>query len=278
MPGPFENRLALDEVVQMMGGLAFMTGPSGRPLRAGTSAVDIAGGMFAVIGIMAALRERDVTGRGQKVETALYESLVYLMGQHLCYAERSEMPIPPMPERVSAWAIYQIFQTSDDRPVFMGLTTDNHWRRFCEILGWKDFLSDPELATNNQRVAVKDRIADRIAALFSGMEQADILDLLEQAKVPFAPVQRPEDLFDDPHLKATGGLIETKLPDGTTTRLPRLPIRLSESPLAAVKSPPQLGSDTISMLRGAGVSETTIEEAIAEAAIQAVADAKGVTK
>lgn len=268
MPGPFENRLALDEVVQMMGGLAFMTGPSGRPLRAGTSAVDIAGGMFGVIGVMAALRERERTGRGQKVETALYESLVYLMGQHLCYAEQSDTPIPPMPERISAWAIYQIFQTSDAKPVFVGLTTDNHWQRFCELMGWQDFLSDPSLTTNNQRVAAKDRIAERIQATFDGMTQSEVLSLLEGAKVPFAPVQRPEDLFDDPHLRATGGLIPTQLPDGTWTRLPRLPLRLSDTELAEVCNPPRLGANTWEMLRGAGVAEATIRRAISEAAVE----------
>ena len=267
MPGPFD-RLALDEVVQMMGGLAFMTGPSGRPLRAGTSAVDIVGGMFGVIGVLAALKERDRTGRGQKVETALYESLVYLMGQHLCYAELSDTPVPPMPERVSAWAIYQIFQTSDAKPVFMGLTTDNHWQRFCEVMGWQDFLSDPSLASNNQRVAAKDRIAERIQTAFNGMAQSEVLSMLEGAKVPFAPVQRPEDLFDDPHLIATGGLIQTHLPDGTRTRLPRLPLRLSDTDLAEVCNPPRLGADTWEMLRGAGVADAIIERAISETAVE----------
>ncbi|MEX0828298.1 MAG: CoA transferase [Haliea sp.] len=273
MPGPYEKRLALDEVVQMMGGLAYMTGPTGRPLRAGTSAVDIAGGMFAVIGVMAALRERERTGAGQKVETALYESLVYLMGQHLCYAARSCEPIPPMPERVSAWAIYQIFETKDARSVFMGLTTDNHWWRFCTTIGWNDFLADPDLATNNQRIAVKDRIAERIATTFGRMEQTEVLALLEKSAVPFAPVQRPEDLFNDPHLAATGGLIETELPDGTLTRLPRLPLRLSGTPSAEVRSPPAIGADTVDVLRCAGVSDELINAAIAEKAI-GIADEK----
>lgn len=267
MPGPYEKRLALDEVVQMMGGLAYMTGPSGRPLRAGTSAVDIAGGMFGVIGILAALRERERTGAGQKVETALYESLVYLMGQHLCYAARSNEPIPPMPERVSAWAIYQVFKTSDDRTVFVGLTTDNHWRRFCVALGWDDFLADSSLATNNQRIAAKEKIAGRIADVFGQMGQSEVMALLEKAEVPFAPIQRPEDLFDDPHLKATGGLIETFLPDGTPTLLPRLPLRLSETRLAEVRSPPAVGADTVDVLRCAGVSDAIIEAAIAEQAL-----------
>jgi len=268
MPGPYEKRLALDEVVQMMGGLAYMTGPTGKPLRAGTSVVDIAGGMFGVIGVLAALRERDRTGQGQKVETALYESLVYLMGQHLCYAAQSDVPIPPMPERVSAWAIYQIFETADTHQIFVGLTSDNHWVRFCETLGWEDFLNDPSLASNNQRITAKDRIAQRIATTFGAFNQDEILAILATARVPFAPVQRPEDLFDDPHLKETGGLIETSLPNGTPTFLPRLPFTLSDTELAPVVSPPAKGAHTREILRAAGVDETTIETAIATGVVE----------
>lgn len=274
MPGPYENRLALDEVVQMMGGLAFMTGPTGRPLRAGTSAVDIAGGMFGVIGILAALRERDRTGRGQKVEAALYESLVYLMGQHLCYAALSDAPIPPMPERVSAWAIYQIFLTADDRQVFVGLTTDNHWRRFCTRLGWQDFLDDPNLATNNQRIAQKARIAERVSVQFAKIPQTEVLALLEEAQVPFAPVQRPEDLFDDPHLRATGGLVETELPDGTAMRLPRLPLRMSGNDFGDIENPPGIGANTREILRSLGLDDGTIAAAIGEGAIAAAENVK----
>jgi crotonobetainyl-CoA:carnitine CoA-transferase CaiB-like acyl-CoA transferase len=268
MPGPYEKRLALDEVVQMMGGLAYMTGPTGRPLRAGTSVVDIAGGMFGVIGVMAALRERDRTGLGQKVETALFETLVYLMGQHLCYAALSEALIPPMPERVSAWAIYQIFQCGDGGQVFLGLTTDNHWRRFCRKFGWQDFLDDPGLTTNNQRIAAKDRILERIESHFAGLELSAALTLLEEAHVPFAPVQRPEDLFADPHLAATGGLIETVLPDGTRTRLPRLPLRLSGAGFEDVTPPPGVGADTMDVLHALGIDGAALEAAMRDGAIQ----------
>jgi crotonobetainyl-CoA:carnitine CoA-transferase CaiB-like acyl-CoA transferase len=268
MKGPYEDRLALDEVVQMMGGLAFMTGPTGNPLRAGTSAVDIAGGMFGAIGVFAALRDRDRTGLGQKVETALFETLVYLMGQHLCYAEQSEGPIPPMPERVSAWAIYEIFDCRDGRQVFLGLTTDNHWRRFCTELGWQDFLDDPALATNARRIDAKARIRERLAGFFAGHDQPDILTLLDRVRVPFAPVQRPEDLFRDPHLAATGGLIETTLPDGTKTRLPRLPLLLSGVHFDDVTDPPAVGADTLAILRALGIDEAALAAAASEGAIQ----------
>ncbi len=268
MPGPYENRLALDEVVQMMGGLAFMTGPSGQPLRAGTSVVDIAGGMFAVIGILTALRDRDRTGQGQCVETALFESLVYLMGQHLCYAWQSKDPIPPMPERVSAWAVYQIFECRNDDQLFVGVTSDNHWQRLCRQLGWEDFLKDESLRTNNQRITSKDRIIDRLQAMLMDMEMEDAMAHFEAARIPFAPVQRPEDLFADKHLRETGGLVDTALPDGTNTSLPRLPLQLSRSSLAKVKSPPKVGADTLAILRDAGISEDILVECLRARAIQ----------
>jgi crotonobetainyl-CoA:carnitine CoA-transferase CaiB-like acyl-CoA transferase len=268
MKGPYEDRLALDEVVQMMGGLAFMTGPTGNPLRAGTSAVDIAGGMFGAIGVFAALRDRDRTGLGQKVETALFETLVYLMGQHLCYAAQTDGPIPPMPERVSAWAIYEIFDCRDGRQVFLGLTTDNHWRRFCTELGWQDFLNDPALATNARRIVAKARIRERLAGFFADYDQPDVLTLLDKVRVPFAPVQRPEDLFCDPHLEATGGLIETTLPDGTKTRLPRLPLLLSGVRFDDVTDPPAVGADTLAVLRALGIDEAALAAAASEGAIQ----------
>src|SRR5439155_27188183 len=112
-PGPYEKRQRLDDVVQMMGGLAYLTGPSGRPLRAGTSVVDIVGGMFGAFGTVLALKERERTDKGGLVESALFESVVFLMGQHLAVTAMNGGPPPPMPERVSSWAIYEIFNTSD---------------------------------------------------------------------------------------------------------------------------------------------------------------------
>lgn len=254
MPGPYENRLALDEVVQMMTGLAFMTGPSGRPLRAGTSVVDIVGGMFAVIGILVALRDRSATGHGHHVQSALFESAVFLMGQHLCYSAQSTAPVPPMPERVSAWAVYETFPLKDGQPFFVGITTDAHWQRFCAAVGRDDLLADPHLTTNNGRIAARERLVPLIRRIFAGMSTIDAVALCEAARIPFAPVARPEDLFDDPHLVATGGLLPTTLPSGVKTRLPRLPLIIDGQGFNRLVDPPAVGVDGEAIL---GSSDAT---------------------
>ncbi|MFG1189705.1 CaiB/BaiF CoA transferase family protein [Xanthobacter flavus] len=258
LDGPYAHRLALDEVVQMMSGLAYMTGPTGRPLRAGTSVVDIAGGMFAVIAILAALREREATGEGQVVEAALFETTVFLMGQHLAYAAQTNEPIPPMPERVSAWAVYEPFTLRDGRQIFVGITTDGHWQRFCALVGWQDMLADASLATNNGRVAARGRILPCFACLFGSLTQDEAVALCEKARIPFAPIARPEDLFHDPHLAATGGLMPTRLPNGVETRLPRLPIHMGEADLSLRSDPPEVGADTADVLEALGYAPDTI--------------------
>jgi len=267
LDGPYKDRLALDEVVQMMSGLAYMTGPSGRPLRAGTSVIDITGGMFAVIAILAALRERDVTGQGRVVESALFETAVFLMGQHLCYAAQSKEPIPPMPERVSAWAIYETFSLKDGRQIFIGITTDNHWRRFCSIVGWDDLLKDPNFATNNDRITARGKLIPMFADLMSKLSLEEAQRIAEEARIPFAPIAKAEDLFVDPHLQATGGLMPTKLPNGTATALPRLPIHYTGADLSIRSDPPRAGADTRPILRELGMREAEIDALVASGTV-----------
>jgi crotonobetainyl-CoA:carnitine CoA-transferase CaiB-like acyl-CoA transferase len=262
MAGPHEQRLALDEVVQMMTGLAYMTGPSGRPLRAGTSLVDITGGMFAVIGILTALRERERTGRGTKVDAALYETAVFMMGQHLCVGARTGKPVPPMPERVSAWAIYEPFGTSDNRHVFVGITSDQHWQRFCGVAGRDDLATDATLSTNNQRIAARSRLVPILAALFSKMTAAEAEALCARAKIPHAPVARPEDLLIDRHLEATNGLLETQLPDGITAQLPRLPLAMGDLDTDKRCDPPAVGESTASLLAEWGYDDAAIADLV----------------
>ena len=272
LDGPYANRLALDEVVQMMSGLAYMTGPSGRPLRAGTSVVDITGGMFAVIAILVALRDRDRSGCGQLVEAALFETTVFLMGQHLCYAAQSAEPVPPMPERVSAWAIYEPFALVDGRQFFVGITTDNHWQRFCRVIGRAELADHPAFATNSARIASRNHLLDMFRDLFAGLTQDQAVALCEQARVPFAPIARPEDLFDDPHLAATGGLMPTELPNGVHTRLPRLPIQLADVEFSVRRDPPRVGQDTRAVMAELGIDKDEIER-LAEAGVVTCDDA-----
>jgi crotonobetainyl-CoA:carnitine CoA-transferase CaiB-like acyl-CoA transferase len=225
LPGPYENRTALDEVAQMMGGLAYMTGPPGRPLRAGTSVIDATGGMFGVIAILAAIEERHRTGRGQKVQSALFETTVWLVGQHMAQKAVTGKAADPMPARISAWAIYDVFQTKDE-PVFVGVVTDALWEKFCALFGLGELWADETLRRNNERVRARDRILPVIREMFVGMTRAEIIAKLEGSGLPFAPIGRPEDMFDDPHLNASGGLQPVTLPDGSETMLPTLPISL----------------------------------------------------
>ncbi|MES2056550.1 MAG: CoA transferase [Pseudomonadota bacterium] len=226
LPGPYENRTALDEVAQMMGGLAYMTGPPGQPLRAGSSVIDVTGGMFGVIAILAAIEERHRTGRGQKVLASLFETTVYLVGQHMAQKAVTGTAAAPMPSRVSAWAIYDVFETKD-HPVFIGVVSDTQWEKFCALFDLADLWVDPALRANNDRVRARYRILPRIRALTTTFTRDEILTRLEGSGLPFAAIARPEDMFDDPHLRASNGLEAVTLPDGTTTLLPTLPIEMS---------------------------------------------------
>ncbi|CAM3162448.1 Acetyl-CoA:oxalate CoA-transferase [Sphingomonas antarctica] len=230
LPGPYENRTALDEVAQMMGGLAYMTGPPGQPLRAGASVIDVSGGMFGVIAVLAAVEDRHRSGKGQKVSAALFETTVYLVGQHMAQMAVTGQAAAPMPARISAWAIYDVFATKDE-PVFIGVVSDKLWADFCALFGLDDLWNDLSLRTNNDRVARRDQLLPRIRALVAGYTRQEIVAKLDGTGIPFAPIARPEDLFADPHLVASGQLEKVVLPSGDATFLPRLPINFSDHDL-----------------------------------------------
>jgi crotonobetainyl-CoA:carnitine CoA-transferase CaiB-like acyl-CoA transferase len=265
LAGPYENRTALDEVAQMMGGLAYMTGPPGRPLRAGASVIDVAGGMFGVIGVLAALEARHRTGRGMLVQSALFETTAYLVGQHMAQMAVTGKAAAPMPARVSAWAIYDVFETADDDQVFVGVVTDALWQKFCALFGLDDLWADAALRANNARVLARDTLMPRVRAELKRFSKADLIARLDGSGLPFAPIGRPEDLFDDPHLRAGQGLAPVMLDDGTQTYLPVLPIALDGErlgggvlPLAGADSDRLLGllgfdAGAIAGLRAAAV-------------------------
>ena len=226
LPGPYEHRTALDEVVQMMGGLAYMTGPEGRPLRAGSSVIDIMGGLSAVIAIQAALREREITGQGGHVQAGLFETVALLMAQHMAQAAITGQEPPPMSVRLPAWPVYDIFETADGGQVFVGVVTDTSWPAFCAAFGLQALAEDPTLATKNQRVQARDRTIPVIAAALRRTTKAELMAKLEALGLPFAPIGRPAELFEDPHLNGSGGLVALTLPDGRPVKLPALPVSL----------------------------------------------------
>jgi crotonobetainyl-CoA:carnitine CoA-transferase CaiB-like acyl-CoA transferase len=258
LDGPYQNRPALDEVVQFMGGMAYMTGPSGRPLRAGTSVVDLMGGVMGVVAILAALRERDRTGKGQIVKSGLFESTAFMMGQHMASSLVTRQKAVPMPERVHAFGIYDVFRTKDDEGVFIAITSDSHWRRFCSAFGRDDLLNNQALETNPGRTAARTQLIPTVSDMIAALPRSEVLRLCEQAGVPFAQVAKIEDLFDDPHLNQSGALLDVTV-GGVPGKLPRLPISIGEHDIGLRRNVPGIGEHTTEILQRAGLGRDQIE-------------------
>ena len=258
LPGPYDHRTALDEVVQMMGGLAYMTGPVGQPLRAGSSVNDIMGGMFGAIGALAALAQRASTGRGQEVRSALFENNVFLVAQHMMQFAVTGRPAAPMPSRIPAWGVYDIFEVAGGEQIFLAVVSDGQWAALCDAFGFADLKDDPRLATNNLRVTARGWMMPLLRERMAAHRAADIGARFEAHGLPWAPITRPHDLFDDPHLQATGGLAPVTLPDGRATRTPLLPITLDGRRPPLRSDPPAIGEHTEALLHSLGLDAAQI--------------------
>jgi crotonobetainyl-CoA:carnitine CoA-transferase CaiB-like acyl-CoA transferase len=267
LSGPYEQRSALDEVAQMMGGLAWMTGLPGRPMRAGASVNDIMGGMFGALAILAALEERRRTGRGQRVRSALFENVAYLMGQHLAQEAVTGRPVQPMSVRVSAWAVYDIFDTRDGSQVFLGIVSDGQWRAFCAAFDLQELGADPSLADNAGRVSARPRIIPLIRERLAGFDKAVLMKRFEAIAVPFAPVAAPRDLWTDPHLAASGGMSDTRLPDGRSVPLPLLPVEMDGRRFGLRLQPPAPGEHTVALLAALGLGDAAIADLAAQGVV-----------
>ena len=271
LPGPYDHRTALDEVVQMMGGLAYMTGRPGDPLRAGTSVNDIMGGLFGAIGALGALIQRGISGKGMEVQSALYENNVFLMGQHMLqYAMTGKHPAP-MPARENPWAVYDVFTVRDGEQIFLAAVSDAQWQTFCTVLGFDDLKADAALATNNQRVVLRPALLKDLTARLATRSAAELSAMMEKAGLPFAPIRRPEDLFDDEHLLATGGLADVRLPDGPKAgqmvKTTLFPITMQGERLGVRLHPPTLGEHTRELLAGLGYGAAEVDDLHRQAAV-----------
>ena len=269
LPGPYEHRTALDEVVQMMGGLAYMTGPEGRPLRAGSSVNDIMGGMFGAIGALAALQQRDNartgTGRGREVHSALFENNVFLVAQHMMQLAVTGQPAAPMPSRISAWGVYDVFTVHGGEQIFLAAVSDTQWAVFCAEFGFADLKADARLHSNNLRVQARDWLLPLLRERMAPFSAPTLAQRFEAAGLPYAPITRPQDLFDDPHLLATGGLAAMTVPaDASTagcevnTRTALLPLAIDGERLPVRQGPPGLGEHSAVLLADLGYSAADI--------------------
>lgn len=266
MPGPYWKRPSLDNLVQMMGGLAFMTGRKGDPLRVGASATDIMGGIFGALGIVTALLEREKTGKGTRVISTLYESVVFMVAQHMAWAAINDEASVPMPEMEIAWPVYDLFATADGEKIFIGLTSDFHWQRFCDACNLPELKNDSSLQNNSDRVAERSWLVPKLGEILSSMTKDQIVDLCQQAKVPFAPLMRPDQLFDDIHLNESGGFVETRFPSGVQTKMPKIPLRIGEYDFNLSTNPPEVGEFGRDVLLDLGMTEKEID-ALTEAQI-----------
>jgi crotonobetainyl-CoA:carnitine CoA-transferase CaiB-like acyl-CoA transferase len=267
LPGPYDHRTALDEVVQMMGGLAYMTGRPGDPLRAGSSVNDIMGGMFGAIGAMGALIQRGITGRGQEVQTALYENNVFLVGQHMLQYAITGRAAAPMPDRISAWGIYDIFTVKDGEQIFLAAVSDAQWLTFCDALGLADLRDLPQYATNNLRVQGRGTLMPVLRERLIAWRAAELAALFERVGLPFAPIRKPEELYDDEHLLATGGLADITLPDGEragqSVGTALFPFTMGGQRLGVRLQPPTRGQHTMALLAALGYNEAQVADFVA---------------
>jgi crotonobetainyl-CoA:carnitine CoA-transferase CaiB-like acyl-CoA transferase len=245
LSGPYEHRPALDEVVQMMSGLAAMTGTRERPQRVGSSANDIMGGMFGVISILAALyQKRGGNTNGADIRIGLFENCLFLVAQHMVEYEMTGRKPRSMPEREHAWPIYDIFETKGGERIFIGVVTEGHWHSFCREFGLSEFADDPTLRSTTDRILARARIIPRVAEEIRRWEVAELSAKLEVLNICFSPINRPEDLLQDPHVLRPGGLVQNVNADGKPFRVPALPVEWNGTNIGEGLRVPVLGADT----------------------------------
>lgn len=260
--GPYQDRTAMDEVVQMMTGLAYMTGPTGRPLRVGSSANDIMGGLFGALSVLGALMERRETSTGRALRIGLFENCLMLVMQHMVQFDLDGQEPSPMPEREFSWPVYDIFDTRDQRQIFVGAVTEGHWIILCKALGLEHLLENTLLQTKMDQIEARDWTLPIFAEAIQKRDFEALVEIFEASGIPFSPINRPADMYRNPHVMRPGGLHLSHLPGGQEFRAPGLPIEVDgEAPSPVSLDVADVGDDTDSILAEIGLSASEITAA-----------------
>ena len=260
--GPYENRTAMDEVVQMMTGMAYMTGPSGRPLRIGSSANDIMGGLFGAFAVLGALLQRGQDGQGHAIRVGLFENCLLLVAQHMVQFDLEGREAPPMPERDFSWPVYDIFDTADGRQIFVGAVTDGQWATLCDILGLDALKADPRLQKRMDQIEARSWTLPVFAKAIAGRNYDELVARFEPVGIPYSPINRPAQMYDDPHVNRPGGLQESLLPEGQRYRAPGFPFEVDGAPPAPYGLDiAATGKDTEAVLGQLGMDDAAIARA-----------------
>jgi crotonobetainyl-CoA:carnitine CoA-transferase CaiB-like acyl-CoA transferase len=261
LKGPYQERTAMDEVVQMMTGLAYMTGPSGRPLRVGSSANDIMGGLFGAFAVVAAIMERQSTGKGRDLRVGLFENCLLLVAQHMVQFELEGVNPPPMPERTFSWPVYDIFTTQDGRQLFVSAVTEGQWATVCDILGLQRLKADPRLQTKMDTINARSWTLPLITEAIAARTYDALVAEFEAKGISFSPIAKPGDMFEHPHVMRPGGLATSRLPDGRTFRAPALPFDVDGQMMTGGGDLPAVGQHTDAVLGSLGLSAAEIAAA-----------------
>jgi len=266
--GPWKNNPAYDVIVQGMAGIMSITGnPGGPPVRVGISLGDIAAGLFAAIGILSALYERHKSGQGQMIDVAMLDTQVALLENAVArYLITGEIP-GPLGTRHPSITPFAAF-TSSDGYVLVGIGNDSLWRRFAEAVGHQELIADPRFATNRSRTDNWEALEAILNRIFEERTTDAWIKLLDENGIPVGPVNTIDKVVANPQIVARHTLVEVTNPDGSTLRMPRMPVKMSRTDLQVYSPAERMGASTRKVLNEVGYSKAEIDEMLESGAAE----------